>query len=33
MKGFFKDANFVSELTKRVPEKRVLAFLAEHDEL
>lgn len=33
MKGFFIGANVVSELTKRVPDIRVPAFLAEHDEL
>ena len=33
MKGFLIDTNVVSELTKRVPDKRVLAFLSEHDEL
>ena len=33
MNGFLIDANVVSELTKNVPDKQVLAFLSEHDEL
>ena len=33
MNGFLLDTNVVSELTKKVPDKRVLGFLSEHDEL
>ena len=33
MNGFLVDTNVVSELTRDVPDARVLAFLVEHDEL
>lgn len=33
MNGFLVDTNVISELTKKAPDARVLAFLRDHDEL